>query len=933
MAAHSFPRTDLNRSVFPGPGRLAVGLIALAAPAILGPASGATAWQQRADYDLDVRYDPTTHTVSGREVLRYHHQGPDTLREIWLHLRHDSVRPGTRLDLARQADGAPGLSTLDPGSWGECRIDSVTAGGVPVEPEFHEALVRLPLPRPLARGESVELSLAFVDHQPGIPVHSGYTASEFTLGEWYPKACVFDGSGWHLDPWLLRGEFYADFGSYRVDFTLPARYRLAHTGELQNFEQVLGRSERLRLDGLGERVVRVADADLESGGDSARTWRLRADRVHDFALAGSLAWSWRACRSAGTVISLYAPPQDAGRADSLCALARDLLTDFSGRFGPYPYAHLDVVLTSTLGASVEKPQMAWLAGEHATGNRSRRGFLTLAHEVAHQWFYGVVANDETREAWMDEGACTYIALRAIERRFGVRGNTFERGTSAWSPFLGEDDFRSELYREAFERQGPGQSEIVAQPSDSFRTPDTYRRAVYGRAALLFLELEYRLGPDSMERALRSYAAEWSFGHPRGRDLEACFSEALGAHADSILSRWLHSTEPVESFRAAVGDPGSPGPWRFDNTLARHSRRRADGLTVFVRPSTQFNDLDGWAVGARARLEIPSGGSGLELGARLPRRAPGEGWLPQLHFSANRRVFAVRGENRAWFKARRGEGREFLEAGLGGGAEGALAWSAAVERRNVFRPAYLRDTLERRPGLQDAWTLSATARGGAGHSAQLDLRIRGSGPAGPAGFLRFDGDYRTTVARRFQVRLSTGAFARLAERSGLPQPSRGPAAQELFQVSGAGPLAEEDIGLFRSHGPFGETSRISVPGGGGARGYAGRGISGDRYVAASIETPLRPQARVSIGELLGRIQAESYVFGDVAGIGGSPSGPEARGVFADGGVGTRIRALPWNTSVRLEIPVWISRPGPGERPVRWRWALSIEPGSGFVAGAR
>ncbi len=908
------------------------GALVILALLLRTPSVDAGAWQQRADYAFRVRYDPSTHSVSGTEILDYHHQGPDTLREIWLHLRHQSVRPGTRLDLARQAEGAPGLLTLDPGRLGVCRIDSVTADGIAVEPEVHEGMARLGLPRPLGTGDSVRIALAFFDRQPGIPAHSGYTSSEFTLGEWYPKACVLDESGWHLEPWLLRGEFYSDFGSYSVEFTLPARYRLAHTGVVLNEEEVLGAEERVRLAGLGERVVRVAGPSGADGPDLDRTWRLRAERVHDFALAGSADWTWSACRSGGARVSVYAPSREAGRADSLCANARDLLAEFSRRFGEYPYSRFDVVLTSTVTSSVEKPQMAWLVRERSTEDRSRRGFLTLAHEIAHQWFYGMVANDEAREAWMDEGVASYVALRAAERRFGSRGNCYDRGGPARSLLLGEDDFRSELYREALEHEGTGEAEIVAQPSDSFRSSDSYRRAVYGRASLLFLELEHRFGPDSMEKHLRAYAARWAWAHPRGRDLESEFHSSLGTDAQPFFDRWLRAAAPVPAFRPAPGDTVPAGHVRFDNTMARYTRRRADGPTVFARPSAQFNDLDGWALGAHARLEVPSGKSSAEIDVRLPRRKPAEGWLPQIAFSMERRIRGPGREARVQFRARRGEGRELLELGLAGAFEGGTAWRAVVERRNLFRPGYLRDPLAWRPGTQDAWLLSLASRGPGAVEASFDLRVRGSGPAGAAGFLRIDGGLRRVVAGRVTVRLSAGTFPRLAERSGREAPGEGPAPQELFQLAGGGPLAEQEVAPFRSHGPFGETSRISVPGGVGARGYAGRGISGNRYASASVELPLGKSLQLSLGNTIARALIEPYVFGDLARLGGSAAGPGDEGAYADGGLGVRLRALPWNTSVRLEVPAWLGRPEPGDRPFAWRWALGVELNPGSVAGA-
>ncbi|HVP38668.1 MAG TPA: M1 family metallopeptidase [Candidatus Saccharimonadales bacterium] len=944
-----------------------------AAPASPAASSAAPPWQQSASYRLAVTLDPLTRTISGSETLTYVNRSPAELRELRFHLYHAAVRPGSALDRARRKAGRWDVAELPAARWGECAVESAWVGGVRCDPaagagdagapagQPEPSLARIGLPRPLPPGDSVDVALRFHDRFPGVPGHDGCGRTEFFAGEWFPKVCVYDGcplhpeDGWHSAAYTGRGEFYSDFGTYDVALTLPASYLVAGTGRLLNPEDVLPEDVRLRLRGLGERPVRVwqREAAPESLRRTAHTWRFRAERVHDFAFAAVETWTWDASRRGGVTVSCVYPPADAGAWSGAISEAADLLADFSARLGAYPYDHLDIVGTRALGASIEKPQTVWIASAHYRDRRSRRFDEVLAHELAHQWFYGMVANDEAGEAFLDEGFATWLALRAVERRFGPRDNLYPPHGALERLLTTPDDLRSELWRSTVDWENRRRGEPAARAADSFATQEAYVRADYDRAALMLDALEQRLGPERLQAALRDYAAGWSFQHPHAADFQAAMERAAGAPLDSFFGFWLHGTQPAEvppeglgpaEGDSAAGPAGRPGglALQFANGVPRLEARRMDRPTLWWRPALAFNDVDGPGAGARLRLEPPRAGWTASAALIVPTRTPGGSVRPWGDAALAGRWWGGAAWGQGSLGYTRGEGRErgraaldaWLQPDPAGPPRGHLR--AALERWSLFQPEYLREPGGWQPGTQwVAATSLAAELAGPGTSWRPELELRKSLAGGPADFLRLAGQLRVVWrgpgGDRLRLRAAAGTFT---QRTGAGADLPGAAAQELFRLAGAGPLAEFDDPLLRSRGFFHAGDHVELAGGGGARGYFDRGIVGDRLSAVNIEVPVAvlwpgPEPAEPGGLEEVRLPAlQALAFYDVAGVWirkteglsditlGVPLG------YADAGVGLAARGLPWDLRLRLDFPLWLSRPAAGEHPLRLRWLLSM-----------
>ena len=936
-------------------------VVALAALAG-GPTCEAAPWQQAASYRLDVTLSPQTRTISGRESLTYVNRSPSALRQLRFHLYHAAARPGSALDRARRGADNWEVAGLSAAQWGACEVESVVAAGRPcsLATPGDPSVGLVDLPRAVAPGESVAVSFRFRDRFPAINVHDGWRGREFLAGEWFPKVCVYDscpqhpaadgGLGWHDRPYTGRGEFYSDFGDYDVTLTLPASYLVVSTGRLENPGDVLPEEVRMRLRGLGERPVRVWEraAAPDSLRQAAHTWRLRAERVHDFAFAALETWSWEAVRSGGVTVSCVCPPADRAAWTRAAGWSADLLADLSARLGAYPYDHLDVVGTRALGASIEKPQTVWISGAHYRDRHSRRLFEVLAHEIAHQWFYGTVANDELNEAFLDEGLASWLALRAVERRFGASDNLYLPAGSVGRWLVTPDDFRSELWRTELDWEQRGRAEPMVTRSDDFATGEAYARAAYTRAALMMDALDRWLPPGVFESGLRDYAARWSLAHPHAADFRAAIARAAPAPLDSLFAFWMGDPRQARAADAGSGRGPAPGVGaaagargvaaQFENGVPRLEARRVDRPTLWWRPALAYDDVDGVGTGARLRLE-PAGGAWTATGELvLPWNSPGGHPRPWLDLSLGGRWWAgplwggysvgyTRGEGRSVARALH---QVWLQPDPARSPRYCL--SAAVERWSLFHPEYLRDPAAWQAGDQWAWDLGLTAESeGRGVRLRPAGELRASLPGGPADFTRLSGelraDWRGAGRDRLNLRVAGGTFARRDAGTGS---SGDPAAQELFRLAGAGPLDEFGNPLLRSRGLVHRGGHAVAAGDAAVRGYFDRDLRASRFLAVNAELPLARLApddgTAWTGPLDIRLRGIQLVgFYDAAILGGDVTGaraPEDRDSYSDAGLGLALRLLPWNLAARVDFPLWLDQPAPGEHPVALRWVVRM-----------
>jgi hypothetical protein len=358
-----------------------------------------------ASYTLHARLDPGEHRIDGRGVIEFSNTTRVPLKELYLHLYLNAFKHEKSLFLRSPFGEGRGGGRAE--EWGYTDVKALRArelggtdlwpsrtNGSPEEPD-DETDVRVPLPRPLEPGARLTLDVEFSSKLPRVVLRTGHAGSFHFAGQWFPKlALVADGGVARHFPFHPQAEFFADYGSYDVTVDVPD-------------DMVVGAT--------GRRVE-----SRKSGG--RRSERYRADAVHDFAFTAWDGFRERAATVDGVAVRLLYPAGHERNAERTLGAIAAALPRASKLYGRYPYPTLTVVhppKEAAQAGGMEYPTLIttggyWFSG--AFGDRSIEA-VTI-HELLHQWFYGLVATDETRSPFLDEGLTSYAELRTLDVAYG-----------------------------------------------------------------------------------------------------------------------------------------------------------------------------------------------------------------------------------------------------------------------------------------------------------------------------------------------------------------------------------------------------------------------------------------------------------------------------------------------------------------------------------
>jgi hypothetical protein len=484
------------------------------------PAPGARS-PRNANYEIDARLDHATKTIRGRETIRWRNISGQPTSELQLHLYWNAWRDeeSTWLRERRMSD----LFTPPPAdAWSSMDVTSVrlrepsgdwrdlTSQMRFIAPDDGNSLDRtvmtVPLGRPVMPNDTIEAEVVWDAKIPRPFARTGWVGNYYFIGQWFPKLGVLEDSGWNTHQFHAAAEFFADFGVYDVRLTVPRDF-------------VLGAS--------GRQTSRTDNAD------GTTTHGYHGEDIHDFAWTASpdfidLTQRFEHPTLPPVEIRLLLQPERRSQADRYFAVVSATLKRYGEWFGAYPYGHVTIVDPAFQSESdgMEYPTLFTGRSRWLTPSNVQVPEATTAHEVGHQWWYGMVASNEFEHAWMDEGINTYATARVLDEAFNP--NRVERryfgGFVPWSfrdvPFSRFDNDRLAGYRLNAEADAPW--------TPTFRYwPATASMITYNKTALWLHTLERRLGWPMIQRILSTYFDRWKFRHPKPADFFDVVREVSG----------------------------------------------------------------------------------------------------------------------------------------------------------------------------------------------------------------------------------------------------------------------------------------------------------------------------------------------------------------------------------------------------------------------
>ncbi|HEV8325025.1 MAG TPA: M1 family metallopeptidase [Myxococcota bacterium] len=482
-----------------------------------------------ASYDLDAHLDAGSRSVSGRERITWTNTTHAPTATLCLHLYLNAFRNSETTFLTESAGKHRRWDFYDdPDPWGWIDVASMTtapAAGAPATPVRFTAAGTIGyavLPAPAAPGATVALDVEFQARLPRVFARTGYADTArgrfFMVAQWFPKVGVLGDGGWTCDDFHASTEFFADYGNYTVRIDAPAEDVVAAPGE------PLAPAARFPFDA----------AAPPAPGRAVHTFHVAG--VHDFAFA---AWPGFAERTragpGGVEIRLFYPPENESYADRHLDVAARAMADMGARLRPYPYARLTIVdppFEASGAGGMEYPTLITVWSDRwlpAGGNAAALG-VTI-HEFAHQYFYGLFASNEPREAWLDEGMATYVTGLVADDLWGADRSALDLGFAR----LGYFEAARARYVGARKLLDP-----VLLDAWRYRDLTDYGVASYARTALAMRTLQGIVGDAAMARGLRLYAERAAFTHPSTPDLVRALSDGagtdLGWFFDAVIRR-------------------------------------------------------------------------------------------------------------------------------------------------------------------------------------------------------------------------------------------------------------------------------------------------------------------------------------------------------------------------------------------------------------
>jgi hypothetical protein len=451
-------------------------------------------------YEIDAHLDTDKKSLDATEVLTYKNLTGQALSSIPFHLYLNAFRPESTFTSETHFTGGIRDSEKEDDypdeKRGSINISKISADGYgDLTGQMHftapdddnqqdHTVAEIALLHPLAPGASITFHLAFHDQFPLSIARNGYKRDFIMGGQWYPKPGVFWHGAWNCHQYHSTTEFFSDFGTFKVNLTVPQRYVVGASG---------------------------VPTGSHNNSDGTKTLGFYGEDIGDFAFAASPHFTV----TDGTYASSMGPVQV-----HVLALAshpaagpryRDIilktLAEFDRRYGPYPYKIVTVIDPepgSQIGG-MEYPTLftgmtSWYEPTHITE-------ITAEHEFGHQYWYGMVATNEFEDAWLDEGINSYTEVNVLDSILGRNTSVLDRS------YANAGDY--ELQRLSYASKPD--FDPVTHWAYKFRNSGSYGGVTYGKTATLLATLESIIGRDTMDEAMHVYFMKFRFTHPTTED--------------------------------------------------------------------------------------------------------------------------------------------------------------------------------------------------------------------------------------------------------------------------------------------------------------------------------------------------------------------------------------------------------------------------------
>ncbi|MDJ0765339.1 MAG: M1 family metallopeptidase [Myxococcota bacterium] len=561
---------------------------AAASPA---PASDPPLSPRIANYDIDVRLDTAHRLLHGEQVLRWRNPSGDEIGALQFHLYLNAFRNTQSTAFVENTNNRRRLKTKAY-EWGGIDVHRMalpSGQDLTDKIEFihpdddnteDKTVIQVPLPTPLLPGQEIVLHIDFTAKLPSPPVRTGAMEEYVFVAQWFPKIGVYEDGQWNCHQFHAWTEFFADFGVYDVRITVPKEHIVGATGI----------------------EVGVAQND-----DGTATHHYRAEDVHDFAWTASPEFVVFQGHIQDVDIRVLMQPDHVGQGPRYLAAAAKAIAYLQDWIGDYPFPNLTVVdpRRRALGSGgMEYPTLITAGTTYAMPTGIRFPEIVIIHEVAHNYWYHLLATNEFEASYLDEGFTQYAELKMLQDFYGD-ANAID--------FLGVQLSATSMTRAGY-MAAPDQ-DVTARPAWTYYSGISYRNNSYHKPALVLLTLENYVGEKTMQDILRTHFARWQFKHPTLRDFIDIAEEVAGTHLSQFFHQAFYTNAVLDYAVDAISTAPVKEPAGYDVTLTPFSDKDIQPQTkpgqALYRSEVNIRRLGAFTFPVEVLITFESGETRLE----------------------------------------------------------------------------------------------------------------------------------------------------------------------------------------------------------------------------------------------------------------------------------------------------------------------------------
>ncbi len=491
-----------------------------------------------ANYKMDIVLDTDKKSLSGEEVLTWLNDSYYYADELYFHLYFNAFKNNKSTYMKESNTVLE--EDIDPVELGYCDIISmkvlmndymeemdITANIEFVQPDDDnkddQTVIRVKLPNPVPPGKEIQLIIDFKTKIPKTIRRAGYYQDYYFLAQWFPKLGVFQDGEWNCHQYHHRSEFFADYGIYDVNITIPSDYVVGATGD--------------------KRTV------IENGNGTI-TYNFYQESVHDFAWTASKDYietieKYSLPSGKNLEITLLLMKEHSGQADRYLKATKYAVKYYSEWYGDYPYSTVTVVDPAYRSGAggMEYPTFftggtRWIASPEGV----YRPEGVTVHEFGHGYFYGIIGNNEFEDAWLDEGFNSFAESSVMETAYGPNHLEVRYFGFPWM-------FKGVKYEQRFNGlQGYRRlatNDIMQRNAWEYMNSTSYVINAYDKPELMLRTLQNYLGKEVFGEIMKTYCKRWWYKHPKPEDFFRVVNEISGKDMTWFFDQFVYGSDVLD----------------------------------------------------------------------------------------------------------------------------------------------------------------------------------------------------------------------------------------------------------------------------------------------------------------------------------------------------------------------------------------------------